>query len=62
MCFDLDTGKVVTRRVIEETPYPDRLIMRANEWGKTKPGEIIQTVLKFVIVRISRLIGRTKNS
>ena len=26
MCFDLDTGKVVTRRVIEEMPYPDRVI------------------------------------
>ena len=22
MCFDLDTGKVVTRRIIEEIPYP----------------------------------------
>ena len=35
MCFDLDTGKVVTRRIVKELPYPDRVIKRVNEWGKT---------------------------
>ena len=39
ICFDLDTGKVVTRRVVEELPYPDHVIKRVKERGKTTRGE-----------------------
>ena len=39
MCFDLDTGKVVTRRIVKELTYPDCIIKRVNEWGKTPGGE-----------------------
>ena len=39
-CFDLDTEKVVSRRIIGEAlPYPDRVIKRVNQWGKTTRGE-----------------------
>ena len=35
-CFDSNTRKVVSRRMIgEELPYPDRVIKRVNELGKT---------------------------
>ena len=38
-CFDIETGKVVTRRVVKQVPYPNRAIKRVNEWGKTPHGE-----------------------
>ena len=40
-CFDLETRKVVTRRVVKEVPYPDRVIKRLNDLGKTPRGEKI---------------------
>ena len=33
-CFDLETGKVVTRRVIKQIPWPDGTIEIANAWGR----------------------------
>ena len=47
MCFDLDAGKVVTRRIIEEIPYPDCVIKRVNEWGKTTRGEKYSDGVEF---------------
>ena len=47
MCFDLDTGKVVTRRVIEALPIPDRLTKRVNEWVKTTRGEKYSDCVEF---------------
>ena len=47
MCFDLDTGKVVTRRIIEEMPYPDLIIKRVNKWGKTTRGEKFSDGVEF---------------
>ena len=47
MCFDLDTGKVVTRRIVKELPYPDRVIKRVNEWGKTSRGETDSDGIEF---------------
>ena len=38
-CFDLETGKVVTRRIVKAIPYPDRVIKCVNELGKTPRGE-----------------------
>ena len=47
-CFDLDTGKVVSRRIIgEELPYPDRVIKRVNQWGKTTRGEKYSDSIEF---------------
>ena len=47
MCFDLDTRKVVTRRVIEEIPYPDCITKRVNEWSKTHRGENYSDGVEF---------------
>ena len=47
MCFNLDTGKVVTRRIIEELPHPDRVIKHVNEWGKTTRGEKYSDGVEF---------------
>ena len=47
-CFDLETGKVVTRRVVKQVPYPDRVIKRVNEWGKTPRGEKYSDGLEFL--------------
>ena len=35
-CFDLDTGEVEKRGISgDELPYPDRVIKRVKQWGKT---------------------------
>ena len=39
MCFELDNGNVVTRRVIEVLPMPDHIIERVNKWGKMTRGK-----------------------
>ena len=37
-CFELDTGKVVIRRTFRTMAWLDRLIKKANAWGKkSKP-------------------------
>ena len=46
-CFDVETGKVVTRRVVKQVPHPDRVIKRVNEWGKTTRGEKYSDGFKF---------------
>ena len=44
----MDTEKVVSRRIIgEELPYPDRVIKRVNQWGKTTRGEKYLDGIKF---------------
>ena len=46
--FDLDTGKVVSRRIIgDELPYPDRVIKCVNQWGKTTRGEKYSDGIEF---------------
>ena len=39
MCFYPDTGKVATRRIVKEVPYPDYVIKRVNKWGIMPRGE-----------------------
>ena len=47
-CFDLDTGKVVSRRIIgDKLPYPDRVIKRVNQWGKTPRGKKYADCIEF---------------
>ena len=36
------------RRVVKVVPYPDRVIKRVNEWGKTPRGEKYSDGLKFL--------------
>ena len=33
-CFDLTTGKLVIRRIVEQIPWPDSLLRVANAWGR----------------------------
>ena len=33
-CFDLETGKVVIRRRVVQLPFPNRMLKKANAWGK----------------------------
>ena len=47
-CFDLDTGKVVSRRIISVLPYPGYIVKRVNEWGKTPRGEKYSDGVKFL--------------
>ena len=47
-CFDIETGKVVTRRVVKEVPYPDCVIKRVNDLGKTPRGEKYSDGLEFL--------------
>ena len=46
--FDVETGKVVTRRVVKQVPYPNRVTKRVNEWGKTPHGEKYLDSLEFL--------------
>ena len=35
VCFDLETGSVVSRRTIKRLPMPDCVIKVINDWGKS---------------------------
>ena len=48
MCFDLDTGKVVTRRTIKEIPMPESVIKRVNKWGTSKRGKEFNGTIEFL--------------
>ena len=48
MCFDLDTRKVVTRRIVKELPYLDRVIKRVSEVHKTPRGEKYSDEIEFL--------------
>ena len=32
-CFDLETGKLVARRISKQIPWPDRMLKIACDWG-----------------------------
>ena len=36
VCFDLETGKVVFRRIITQWPMPTSIIQVINNWGKVQ--------------------------
>ena len=46
--FDIETAKVVTRRVVKVVLYPDRVIKRVNDLGKTPHGEKHSDGLEFL--------------
>ena len=39
-CFDLTTGSVVTRRIFDVLPMPDRIVKQVNSWGVKSKKEI----------------------
>ena len=38
----------MTRRIVKELPYSDRVIKRVNEWGKTPRGETYSDGIEFL--------------
>ena len=47
-CFDLETGKVVVRRTFRTMAWPDRLIKKANAWGKKIKSSVVKEDIKFL--------------
>ena len=47
-CFDLETGKVVVRRTFRTMAWPDRLIKKANAWGKKSKSSVVKEDIKFL--------------
>ena len=41
------SSTVVTRRMVKWLPYPDSVIKRVNEWGKTPRGEKYSDGIEF---------------
>ena len=40
--FDIDTGKLVIRRMFRKMAWPDRLIKKANAWGKESKSSVVK--------------------
>ena len=47
-CFDLETGKVVVRRTFRTMAWPDRLIKKANAWGKKSKSSVVKEDINFL--------------
>ena len=47
-CFDLDTGKVGVRRFAKRLFWPDRLLKKAEEWGKKGKSAVLSGQIKFL--------------
>ena len=47
VCFDLETGRVVLRRVIKVLPMPDSIIKIINDWGKSQKNADFRNKLEF---------------
>ena len=47
-CFDLETGKVVVRRSSKQLFWPDRLLKKAEEWGKKGKSAVLRDQIKFL--------------
>ena len=47
-CFDLLTGKVLTRRTMKGLPLSDRVLARVNRWGKMTCTQQYENRLEFL--------------
>ena len=47
-CFDILTGKVVTRRTIKVLPMPDRFLKTPNRWGLMSRTTVFGDKLEFL--------------
>ena len=47
-CFDLKTGKCVLCRIIEQLPWPEKMIKRANWWEHKSKKLILKDSIKFL--------------
>ena len=46
-CFDLETGKFVVRRTINQIPWPERMIENASAWGRRSKELIAKNAIQF---------------
>ena len=47
-CFNLETGRVVVRRIFKQIPWTDRLLKTTNQWGGKGKAAIMQGRIKFL--------------
>ena len=47
-CFDLETGKFVVRRSAKQLFYPDRIMKKAEKWGKKGKSAVLRGQIKFL--------------
>ena len=47
-CFDLETGKVVTRRRAVQLPFPNIILKKANAWGEKSKAQITKDSIQFL--------------
>ena len=47
-CFDLETGKMVIRRVADQMPWPDSMIKTASAWGRKSKKLIMKDSVQFL--------------
>ena len=47
-CFDLETGKMVIRRVADQVPWTDSLIETASAWGRKSKKLIMKDSVQFL--------------
>ena len=47
MCFDLETGSVLSRRTIKRLPMIDCVIKVINNWGKSQKNTNFKNRLEF---------------
>ena len=48
MCFDLETGKLVVRRIAKQIPWPDRMLKIASEWGRKSKKLVMRDSIQFL--------------
>ena len=47
-CFNLDTGRVVVSRTVKQMIWPERLLRKADVWGKKGKKAILKGQIKFL--------------
>ena len=47
-CFDLETGKLVVRRIAKQIPWPDRMLKIASEWGRKSKKLVTRDSIQFL--------------
>ena len=47
VCFDLETGKVVFRRIITQWPMPTSIIQVVKNWGKSQKNADFNNKFEF---------------
>ena len=47
-CFNLETGKLVVRRIAKKIPWPDRMLKIASEWGRKSKKLVMRDSSQFL--------------